>query len=141
MLWATARSSIVEQISAAAIRHRRLFGPLVRRIPRPEPFDGIRAVSAPWRGPALLARPSPANGMRHLGHMAPIACDGIGRASVARDRRYHVAVARHGAPILGERASHRHFRRRGRACALSAYLSSAGPQARRADRLVFSDRL
>src|SRR5712671_723993 len=56
----------MEQLSAAAIRHGRLSGPLVRRLSRAEPLDGVRAISSPWRGPAFLARPSSANWMRHL---------------------------------------------------------------------------
>src|SRR5262249_4655376 len=56
LLRGAARSGVVESLSVVAIRHRRLSRALVRRLPRAESLDGVRAVSPRRRRPAFLAR-------------------------------------------------------------------------------------
>src|SRR5215469_4939227 len=100
LLCGVAGSGVVESLSVVAIRHRRLSRPLVRRLPRAESLDGIRAVSPRRRRPSLLARAGPANQLRHLGHFLGIARGWTRGGALAQDVGCCRPRARHALPVL-----------------------------------------
>src|SRR5262245_22545125 len=124
-----ARAGVVERLSAAAVRHRRVSRALVRRLSRAQPLHGVRAFS-PRRGrTSFLARAPPAGRMHGLGDFAGAAGVRTWRRTVALGHCCCRSRVCHGIAIPRQHAADRHFCRACGPFAASRHLSSRGARA------------